>query len=670
MSLEVVMLRVCRVSMMVVLSVLALGLRVASAQSIRYVYDALGRLISVTDTGGYTAVYHYDAVGNITAIDRYASSQVSIIAFSPTSGPVGTTVTISGTGFSATPSQNTVSFNGTNATVSSASATQLVVTVPTGATTGTIGATAPAGSATSATAFTVGATAGAPTITSFTPTMGASGTSVTVTGTNFQTTVSNDRVLFNNLGGTTITSATATSLATAVPPVAASGHISVATPAGTAISSADFFVPPTPYTASDVVSTGRVALGSSISVPVGTANKIGLVVFDGTAGHRVSLKIVPGPLSAVTMYKPNGAFLASASVGALTTLIEPQTLGTTGTYAINVDPTGTATGTTTLTPYDVPADVSGTLTPTQGGSSVSAGLSTPGQNALYTLGTPTNTRVSLNIAAGPLGTVYVRNADGSTLTSGGINAVATFVEPWTFAAGQTIKADPNSANTGTVTLTAYDVPADLTGTLTPTLAGSSVSPQLSSPGQNGVYTLGTPTNARVSLKISGGPSGTVYVRNADGSTLTSGGIGIFAGFVEPWTFASGQTLKVDPNGVNTGTVTVTAYDVPADGTGSMTIGGGAVTVTTTGPGQNARRTFSGTVSQPVVVHITNNNSGLGSVTVKLLDTNGSTVLTSTTSSATNFNLSSVTLPSTGTYTVLIDPPSWNIGSLNVSVTSP
>ena len=168
-----------------------------------------------------------------------------------------------------------------------------------------------------------------------------------MTGTNFQTTASNDRVLFNNLGGTTITSATATSLATAVPPVAASGHMSVATPAGTAISSADFFVPPTPYTATDVASTGRVALGSSIPVPVGTANKIGLVVFDATAGHRVSLKIVPGPVSAVTIYKPNGAFLASASVGAVTTLIEPQTLGTTGTYAINVDPTGTATGTTT-----------------------------------------------------------------------------------------------------------------------------------------------------------------------------------------------------------------------------------------------------------------------------------------------------------------------------------
>ena len=212
------------------------------------------------------------------------------------------------------------------------------------------------------------------------------------------------------------------------------------------------------------------------------------------------------------------------------------------------------------------------------------------------------------------------------------------------------------------------MPADVTGTLTPTLAGASVSASLSTPGLNALYTLGTPTNARVSLNIAAGPLGTVYVRNADGSTLTSGGINVLATFVEPWTFAAGQTIKADPNSANTSTETVTAYDVPADGTGSITIGGGAVSVTTTAPGQNARRTFSGTASQHVVVHITNN--GLGSVTVKLLDTNGSTALTTKTSSATSFDLSSVTLPSTGTYTVLIDPPSWNIGSLSVSVTSP
>src|SRR5262245_13863354 len=94
----------------------------ASAQTsgpVQYVYDELGRLIAVIDANGNAAVYNYDAVGNILSIARYTSSQVAIFAFTPRQGPVGTTVTIRGTGFSATPSQNTVSFNGVAANVAS-----------------------------------------------------------------------------------------------------------------------------------------------------------------------------------------------------------------------------------------------------------------------------------------------------------------------------------------------------------------------------------------------------------------------------------------------------------------------------------------------------------------------------------------------------------------------
>ncbi|MCC3158839.1 FG-GAP-like repeat-containing protein [Hymenobacter sp. 15J16-1T3B] len=51
----------------------------------------------------------------------------------PASGPVGTAVTITGTGFGATAAQNAVYFDAVRATVTSASATQLRVTVPAGA---------------------------------------------------------------------------------------------------------------------------------------------------------------------------------------------------------------------------------------------------------------------------------------------------------------------------------------------------------------------------------------------------------------------------------------------------------------------------------------------------------------------------------------------------------
>jgi len=54
----------------------------------------------------------------------------TIASFTPSSGLPGTTVTINGTNFGATPAQNVVYFNGTQATIVNASATQLTVTSP------------------------------------------------------------------------------------------------------------------------------------------------------------------------------------------------------------------------------------------------------------------------------------------------------------------------------------------------------------------------------------------------------------------------------------------------------------------------------------------------------------------------------------------------------------
>ena len=75
-----------------------------------------------------------------------------ITSFSPVSGPVGTSVAITGTGFTGA---TAVTFNGTAATYTVNSATSLTVTVPAGATSGTIAVATPAGTATSATSFCV-----------------------------------------------------------------------------------------------------------------------------------------------------------------------------------------------------------------------------------------------------------------------------------------------------------------------------------------------------------------------------------------------------------------------------------------------------------------------------------------------------------------------------------
>ena len=67
------------------------------------------------------------------------------------------------------------------------------------------------------------------------------------------------------------------------------------------------------------------------------------------------------------------------------------------------------------------------------------------------------------------------------------------------------------------------------------------------------------------------------------------------------------------------------------------------------------------------MHLT--NSAMGWVTVTLYKPDGS-YLTSTTAFWSDFNLSTQTLPTTGTYTIVIDPWSANLGSITVNVTNP
>src|SRR5215510_3797997 len=396
--------------------VLVLGLAAVARADIVYIYDRLGRLIGVVDPAGDTAVYHYDAVGNLTSITRQSSALVSLIDFNPVSGPVGTTVTIYGTGFSATPSQNTVTFNGTAATVSAASATQLTVTVPAGAATGTIGVTAPAGSASSTAPFTVTTTSGAPTITSFTPTIGTPGTAVSVTGTNFEPTPGNNRLRFNIMPGA-ITSSTATNISVPVPAVATSGRLSLATPGGATQSTDDFFVPPPPNTVASVSFTGRATIGgATLNASLTGTGKIALIVFDGVAGQQMSVGISAGGVTETDTYvfQPNGAQIAWVYSDNFGRDIHFAALPVTGTYTIMVTPRGNYSGAKPITlSQDLEA---GPIT--IGGASVPVNLTRPGQRAKLTFSGTAGQRLNLGFPGlNIFDAVWVNKPDGTVLAA-------------------------------------------------------------------------------------------------------------------------------------------------------------------------------------------------------------------------------------------------------------
>jgi YD repeat-containing protein len=442
--------------------VFALKVSGQTSNQISYVYDDLGRLVAVVDPNGDTATYSYDAVGNLLSISRYASSSVSLIHFTPRKGPVGTTVTIYGTGFSSTPSQNSVTFNGVAATVSSATSTQLVTSVPSGATTGLISVTTSSGSASSSTPFIVG-NSDAPTISGFSPTIGGVGTSVNIAGANFETIPGYNKVKVNATR-TQVSTASTTSIVATVAALTTSGRLSVSTPNGSAVSVDDFFVSPAPYAAADVAYTGRMAIGEVKTITVGTGNKIGIVVFDGNAGQRVSFGISSGTMgwAQISVLTPSGTNLMAPTWVNGSGFIDTKILPITGTYSIVIDPEDANTGSINVQLYDVPPDFSGTLT--AGGSSLTVTTTTPGQNGRITFQASANEKVFLVASSVMIsGTSWwsllsILKPDGSTLLSPiWVNGNGKTFDTITLPASglYTIVVDPEMANIGSMVLTLY-----------------------------------------------------------------------------------------------------------------------------------------------------------------------------------------------------------------------
>ena len=84
-------------SMACILTLLIGGVAGVRADSAQYYYDPAGRLTATVDPVNGSAQYNYDAVGNILSVVRKPITDVMMAQLSPSRGPAGTMVTISGT---------------------------------------------------------------------------------------------------------------------------------------------------------------------------------------------------------------------------------------------------------------------------------------------------------------------------------------------------------------------------------------------------------------------------------------------------------------------------------------------------------------------------------------------------------------------------------------------
>ena len=638
------------VSILLFLAALCSPAAPLSGATVSYVYDPLGRLLAVIDPATNTAIYAYDAVGNLIGITQQTSVTLAIFQFTPSSGPVGTPVTIYGTGFSATPASNVLKFNGTTATVLTASTTVLTANVPAGATTGTISVTKASITATSAATFTVG-TGGAPTLSSFSPAVATYGATVTLTGTNYDTTPANDRVAFNAAIGV-VNTAAATTLTLPVP-----------------ASAQDFFLAPSGVVAADIAYTGRITVnGATVAASITTANTNGLIAFDGVAGQRINLgfSAVTVMQFYATVYRPDGVAMTTV-VGFSTGggSIDVPVLPMTGTYTIFLDPYVTYIGSITVT---ASTELTGTITP--GGAAVPITIARVGQNARYTFSGTAGQTVSLGMTAVTMTSGYasIIKPDGTNLvaptyvdTSGGVLDSQVLPTTGTYA----ILIDPASTYTGKGTLTLYNQP-DVAGTIT--INGATVTPTLTVPGQRARYTLSGTAGQYVSLGFTSVtlPSVTVSLVKPDGAPWAVTTVGTSGGSQDPMALpvAGTYTVLVDPDGFSTGHLTLT---LSSDITGTLTINAVPVPVTIGRAGQNARYTFVGTASQSVTVKITGNT--LGAVNLTLYNPGGS-AFAGGGSSAASWDLAVGTLPTTGTYTITVNPSTTATGALNLQATNP
>jgi hypothetical protein len=177
-----------------------------------------------------------------------AAPQVNSI--SPTSGLNTIPVNIIGTNFSSTISENTVTFNGVLAVITTATPTQLTATVPISAVTGPVVVKVKDKTASNKPVFTVESPS--PEVNKISPTFGLTNTPVAITGVNFSLVLNENKVTFNGKDAV-VTAATATQLTVTVPLLSETGPVVVTVKGKTAVGQPVFTVLVVP-----VVSTAAV----------------------------------------------------------------------------------------------------------------------------------------------------------------------------------------------------------------------------------------------------------------------------------------------------------------------------------------------------------------------------------------------------------------------------
>ncbi len=412
--------------------------------------------------------------------------------------------------------------------------------------------------------------------------------------------------------------------------------------------------------------TGTITLGTAKVVTISNPGQQAVYTFSGTAGQQIASTITGNTFANCGNVYLQGPAPNSTEIGFACTqdgFTDPAVLTDTGTWTLVIDPSGSDTGSLSITLSNI-VDVTGSITL---GTAKSVTISTPGQRALYTFAGTLNQKITTNITANTFpncGDVYLLAPDQTTTiyTTCTQNA---FTDPVTLtqAGTWTLVIDPYSSDTGSLSIKLTSVP-DITGTIT---LGTAKVVTISNPGQQAVYTFTGAVNQRIAMTVSANSftnCGSIYLVAPDTSVPTSACTA--NGFTDPITLTEAGTwsVVVDPSYTDTGSLTLTLTSV-TDVTGTITIGT-AKAVTITQAGQRALYTFNRNSGQGMKASIA--SSTIASGTVYFYDPSGNYF------AGCGFGPGAsvcgpYTASASGTWTVIIDPDSTNTGSLNLTITA-
>ena len=470
---------------------------------------------------------------------------------------------------------------------------------------------------------------------------------------------------------------------------------------------------PPDIAAADIEYNERIAVnGDPVMVKIATPNKNGVLVFDGTAGQRINIGFSGVTLTQfyVAVYRPDGgamprhvsavknyyatmgerarstqtavhtsmaayqfstdsaATISSSEMNGAS--VDLEELPATGTYTILIDPLSTYTGSFKIT---VSGELSGNIIPH--GSAVVANINRTGQKARYTFSGESGQTVSLQLSEVTIRSGYVSLVapDGSLLgkpisfvSGGGVGGAMIPGQVLPASGTYAVLVESDLSYTGKLKLALYNAP-DVTGTIM--IDQGNVTPKLTVPGQRARYTFNGTEGQWVNVGLTkvSIPMTTVAILKPDGSKWESTTVGPSGGSLDPLTAlpATGTyTIAVEPVSNYTGSMTI---DLSSPLTGTIAIDGASVPVNVNKVGQTARYTFNGKEGQWVNLGLT--SVSITSSAVTLLTSDGTILASTAVGTAGGALEDQHPLPTTGTYTVLIDPVGSYTGKMTLTLST-